>query len=582
MNIAGNIVEFTGRTAALRPRPAPSLPPLLSLRCLTIADAGGQTLVDDVGFDVPRGGTIGIVGESGSGKSLTCRAILNLLPPGLRVASGSIRYGDHDLTRLDRRGWQALRGVDLAAVFQDPASYLNPSIPVGKQLAEALRAVSGLNSRAAHQRALALLRRVGLADAEGVFNLYPFELSGGMAQRVLIAIAISANPQLLIADEATTALDVTVQAEVLALLDELRREQGLTLILVSHDLAVVAQVCDHVIVMQGGRIVEAGTTAQVLRSPAHAYTRSLVDNHARYSIDAVGQSLPPAPDPAAAPAPRPLLEITNLRAAYGNRAVLDGIDLTVQRGEILGLIGETGCGKTTVLRAILGVVAPETGTIHFNGQDISALRGRELRRFRQSSQIQHAFQDPLRSLDPDLTVAGSIGEGLDIRGGIGAAERAERVATALAAVGLDPALSVRLPRDLSGGQRQRVIIARALAMDPAILLLDEPVSALDAVNRIHVLELMRRMADERGVAQVFISHDLGSIAGITDRVAVLHEGRIVESGPTADIIANPAHPYTRRLVQSVLRLEDGAVSRPSPAEQNPPVPPQRAAIPGEN
>lgn len=561
MNLHSNVVSFETRTFASRTAPAP--PPLLSLRDVTIADAGGQTLVHDVGFDVPRGGTIGIVGESGSGKSLTCRAILGLLPPGLAVQSGTIRYGDHDLTRLDRRGWQALRGAELAAVFQDPASYLNPSIPVGRQLAEALRAVAGLNRKSAHQRALALLRRVGLADAEGVFNLYPFELSGGMAQRVLIAIAISANPQLLIADEATTALDVTVQAEVLALLDELRREQGLTLILVSHDLAVVAQVCDHVIVMQGGRIVEAGATAQILRSPAHPYTRSLLDSHGRYSIDDVGGSPAPVLPVPAAP-PRPLLEITNLRAAYGNRAVLDGIDLTVERGEILGLIGETGCGKTTVLRAILGVVRPETGAIHFNGQEISALRGRDLRRFRRSSQIQHAFQDPLRSLDPDLPIADSIGEGLDVRGGIGLAERAERIASALESVGLDPALAGRLPRDLSGGQRQRAIIARALVLDPAILLLDEPVSALDAVNRIHILELMRRMADERGIAQVFISHDLGSIAGITDRVAVLHDGRIVESGPTAALIANPAHPYTRRLLRSVLRLEDGAASQPGP------------------
>jgi len=519
-------------------------------------------LVDGVAFEVPRGGTIGIVGESGSGKSLTCRAILGLLPPGLNVASGTIHYRGVDLAQLDRRGWRGLRGIELSAVFQDPASYLNPSIPVGKQLVEALRATQRLDKGAARQRAFALLRRVGLADAEAVFHQYAFELSGGMAQRVLIAIAISGGPRLLIADEATTALDVTVQAEVLALLDELRREQDLTLIFVSHDLAVVSEICEHVVVMRDGAIIEAGKTAEVLKKPAHPYTRSLIENHRRYTIDAI--PLDDAEIAEAPPEPRstPLLSISDLRAAYGDRAVLDGIDLEIDRGEILGLIGETGSGKTTILRSILGLVTPETGEIRFRGEDILALRGGALRAFRRSSHIQYAFQDPLRSLDPDLPIAASIGEALDIRGGITAAQRDDRVAEALRAVGLDEGLADRLPRDLSGGQRQRAVIARALVLDPAILLLDEPVSALDAVNRIHVLELMRSLADDRGIAQIFISHDLGSIAGITDRVAVLHRGRIVEAGPTEALIANPTHPYTRRLLASVLHLDDGTSGQP--------------------
>jgi peptide/nickel transport system ATP-binding protein len=553
MNSPAQILQFPRkRPALISPQPEAQL---LAVQGLSITCGDGQPLVSDVSFTVPKGGTIGIVGESGSGKSLTCRAILGLLPPGLRLSAGAIQYRGIELATLDARSWRSLRGIELSAVFQDPASYLNPSIRVGAQLVEAIRATQKLDRRAAKERALALLHRVGLADAERVFALYPFELSGGMAQRVLIAIAVSAGPQLLIADEATTALDATVQAEVLALLDELRREQGLTLILVSHDLAVVSQVCDHVVVMQNGVVVEAGATAQVLHAPAHPYTRSLIDSHRRYGIENA------APGPAIAPTvarPAPLLAIDNLKAAYGNRAVLQGIDLSIEKGEILGLIGETGSGKTTILRAIMGLVKPDAGLIRFDGQPISAFSGAQLRDFRRSGRIQHAFQDPLRSLDPDHPVGVSIGEALDIRGGVFADERARLVAQAMRAVGLDEALAGRLPHDLSGGQRQRVIIARSIVLSPAILLLDEPVSALDAVNRIHVLDLMRSLADDHGIAQIFISHDLGSIAGITDRVAVLHQGQIVETGPTADLIARPAHPYTRRLLQSVPRLTAAA------------------------
>jgi peptide/nickel transport system ATP-binding protein len=529
--------------------------PLLSVNGLCITDPAGRTLVEGVSFEVPRGGTLGIVGESGSGKSLTCRAILGVLPPGLQVAAGGIRYDSNDLADLDERGWRKLRRTHLSAVFQDPASYLNPSIPVGKQLAEALRANLHLDRRAAQARAIALLARVGLTDSESVYRQYPFELSGGMAQRVLIAIAVSCGPQLLIADEATTALDVTVQAEVLALLDELRREQGLTLIFVSHDLAVVSRICENVVVMRDGAVLEAGPTAQVLGNPAHAYTRSLIDSHRRFAVAGAGEARPGA-SPVPSQAGKPLLTIAKLRANYEPRkAVLHGIDLSVNKGEILGLIGETGSGKTTVLRSILGLLTPQGGSIDFEGVALERLRGKELRAFRKSSRIQYVFQDSLRSLDPDLAVGVSIGQGLEIRGGLDGPERAARVHAALEAVGLDPALATRLPRDLSGGQRQRVVFARALILDPALLLLDEPVSGLDAVSRIHVLELMRSLATERGIAQVFISHDLGSIAGIADRVAVLHHGLIVEEGPAHQIITSPVHPYTQRLLQSAPRID---------------------------
>jgi peptide/nickel transport system ATP-binding protein len=532
--------------------------PILSVNGLRIVAADGRELVRDMHFDLPRGGTLGIVGESGSGKSLTCRAILDVLPPGLSVASGSIRYRDVDLSRLDAKSWRALRGVELSAVFQDPGSYLNPSIPVGRQLAEAIRATLKLRRKAARARALDLLERVGFTDAAAVYRQYPYELSGGMAQRVLIALAVCAGPSLLIADEATTALDVTVQAEVLALIDKLRREEDLTLIMVSHDLAVVSQVCDHVIVMRAGEIVEAGPTREILRHPKNAYTRSLIDDHAVHALDT---DRAPAAEALQRPA---LLSVQGLHAGYGIRTVVQDIDLEVAPGEILGLIGETGSGKTTLLRTILGLIPTATGAIELDGRRIDGLTGAPLRDFRRSGALQYVFQDPLRSLDPDITIGASIAEGLTLREGrLGVSAIDASVTAALRAVGLEPELATRLPRLLSGGQRQRAVIARALALEPKVLLLDEPVSALDAVNRLHVLKLLRRLADERGIAQIFISHDLGSVAGIADRVAVLYRGQVVETGPAAALLANPSHPYTRKLLEAAPRLAGTAPAAPT-------------------
>ena len=558
MNKLSKIISFD---AAARQTGAPQ-PPLLSVDGLRIATADGRELVHDVQFDLPHGATLGIVGESGSGKSLTCRAILGVLPPGLKVTSGSVLYKGAELSRLDRDGWRGLRGTEISAVFQDPTSYLNPSIPVGVQLAEALRAALSLSKKAARDRALTLMQRVGLRHAEAVYRQYPFELSGGMAQRILIAIAVCAEPKLLIADEATTALDVTVQAGILELLDELRREKQLTLIMVSHDLAVVSQACDHIIVMRDGAIVEAGPARQVLNHPTHPYTRSLLDNYNAYGLGAVSALAdePKAAKPATGPEEKtgwhgPLLSIRGLEVAYGDKVVVDKIDLDVDRGEILGLIGETGSGKTTILRSILGLVQPKAGSIRLERDEIGALRGQALREFRRTSRLQYVFQDSLRSLDPDLTIGDSIGEGLDIRGGLKAPERAAKIAEALTAVGLDPAFSQRLPRHLSGGQRQRAAIARALVLEPLMLLLDEPVSALDAASRVRVLELLGKLAHEQGIAQIFISHDLGSVAGIADKVAVLYRGRVVESGPMKDVLSRPSHPYTRRLIEAVPAID---------------------------
>jgi len=556
-----------------RPPDRAAAAPLLSVQDLCIS-AGNGAIVQGVSFSLHAGDTLGIVGESGSGKSLTCRAVLGVLPPGLRVTGGSIRYKGTELVGLDRRGWAPLRGTSISAVFQDPGSYLNPSIPVGRQLAEALRATLRLTRAEAYKRSLGLLRRMGLRDTEAIYQQYPFELSGGMLQRVLIAIAVCAGPGLLIADEPTTALDVTVQAEVLDLLAELQREQGLALIVVSHDLAVVAQMCPQVIVLRHGVILEAGPAERVLMDPRHDYTRSLVESHAQYGIERLparrriaDTAEKPSSPPAIANPPGPLLQVRGVDVAYGkgltSRRVLQSIDLTVGRGETVGLIGETGSGKTTLLRAVLGVTPLTAGSIRFDSAEIGTLRGRSLRDFRRSGRIQYVFQDPLESLDPDLTVGRSIAQGLHIRGdrdraAPNSAAMDAHVMAALEAVGLDADLAERLPRELSGGQRQRAVVARSLVLDPALLLLDEPVSALDAASRIQILQLLGTLARERGIAQVFVSHDLGAVASIADRIAVLYRGRIVEAGLTAHLLHAPQHPYTRLLIGSAPTLTHGA------------------------
>lgn len=545
--------------------------PLLAVEDLRIGSPAGS-IVQGVSFSLRRGESLGIVGESGSGKSLTCRAILGALPPALRVMGGSIRYKGAELVGLDRRSWMPLRSKSISAIFQDPGSYLNPSIPVGRQLAEALRVTLRLPRTEAYRRSLDLFRKMGLRDEEAIYRQYPYQLSGGMLQRVLIAIAVCAGPELLIADEATTALDVTVQAEVLDLLAELRNEQGLSLILVSHDLAVVAQMCSQILVFRHGVIVEAGPAQPVLNDPQHDYTSSLLRNHAQFGIDRVparrritDHATKPPSSPGVANLAGPLLRLRGVDVTLGagreSRPVLQSVDLTVGQGETVAVIGETGSGKTTLLRAILGVAPLQQGSIFFDGAEIAGLRGRPLREFRRTGRIQYVFQDPLQSLDPDLPVGRSIAEGLFIRGNTDLASNMARVEAVLAAVGLDPMLRERLPRELSGGQRQRVVIARALILDPALLLLDEPVSSLDAASRTQILQLLSSLSRERGIAQILISHDLGSVAGLADRVAVLYRGRIVESGATSDLLQHPRHAYTRLLIGSAPTLADGAADK---------------------
>ncbi|WP_273691920.1 ATP-binding cassette domain-containing protein [Ketogulonicigenium vulgare] len=553
---------------AAGPQPPRDSTALLQVTDLHIGNlATGEDQVRGVSFSLHPRQVIGIVGESGSGKTLTCRAILGILPQLFTVSAGQIALFGKDAAALTPKQWTALRGLSLTAIFQDPGSYLNPSVHVGPQIAETLRLKRGLNRLAANAHALQMLRDVRLHDPERVFNQYPFELSGGMLQRVLIAAAISLDPQILIADEVTTALDVTVQAEVLDLLVELKDKNGLALIVISHDLAVVAQICDEVLVMRAGEVVEHGPTRQVLHHPRHSYTKLLISEHAQYGLE---RFLDGAPDlPRGDETARDAIAVTGLSVSLGQgrqaKSVLHGIDLRVTAGSAVGIIGETGSGKTTLARTLVGLVQARAGQIRINGEEVTAFTPAQWRDFRRRGVIQYVFQDPLRSLDPEATIAQSLAEPLLLRG-LPRAQIDARIAAQIQRVDLAAELLQRFPAELSGGQRQRVLLARALVTAPAILVLDEPVSALDAANRVQVLEILNALR-AGGTTLVFISHDLGSVAGVTDRVAVLYRGRIVEYAPTPEVINRPQHPYTRLLVGSAPVLNGGSDRRADRAKR---------------
>lgn len=524
----------------------PQREPLLRIEDLRIGTATDE-LVHGISLEVGKGEIVGVVGESGSGKTLTCRAVLGLLPGATEVTGGRITLGEHDIARFSDKQWLDVRGRRIGAVFQDPASYLNPSLTIGRQIAEVLAHTGDVARNEIHDRSVDLLRSVGLRDTDRILRQHPFELSGGMLQRALLAVAIAGDPELLIADEATTALDVTVQAEVLDLLEKLRVERGMAILLVSHDLALVAERTDRVAVFRDGYKVEEGQTAQIVANPQHPYTQELL-GHARSVVrraertsEASGASV---------------LEIERIDVALGRgarrRRILSGVDLTVRTGEIVGLIGETGSGKTTLARTVLGLARSSTGRIQVNGSQISGLKGRGRRSWRRTGAVQYVFQDPLRALDPDLTAGESIAEPLAIAD---AKDIPARVAEVLAAVRLDPELANRKPAELSGGQRQRACIARALITNPSLLICDEPASALDATNRNHILALLDELRRTRDIGILLISHDLGTLEGLADEIVVLYRGAVVESGPTNEVFAEPSHIYTQLLLASTPTLD---------------------------
>ncbi|MGA5462151.1 dipeptide ABC transporter ATP-binding protein [Mycobacterium sp. NPDC050041] len=529
--------------------------PLLSVAGLTIAytprsrrDRLNQEgpVVRDVSFDVEAGAVLAVVGQSGSGKSTIARAVQGLLPENGKVTGGRITLAGRDVTDLTQRQWRELRGATVGFVPQDPLGSLDPLKKVGHQVAEVLIVHGVADRREAHTRAVGLLDRVGIADPRRRAGDYPHQLSGGQLQRVLIAIAIAGDPRLLIADEPTSALDVTVQQRILDLLDELRRERGLGVVFITHDLALAEHHSDHVVVLRDGQVRETGATAGVLGNPQDDYTRQLIADAPALTPDKYRRRSTAAPDGEA------LLRVDGLIKRYGGIAALDGVTLDVAQGSIHALVGESGSGKTTVARILAGLSAFDEGEVRVDGlvrtpgTHFSALRQRA-----QARVLQMVQQNPTAALDPRFTIGDSVAEPLRINGVGTRAERRRRVAEALDRVGLSDALVDRRPREISGGQRQRVVLARALVLQPPILVLDEPTSALDVTVQAQVVDLLVDLQRELALTYLFISHDLSLVRQIADDVSVLEHGRLVESGPVAEVFAAPAADYTRRLLNAV-------------------------------
>ncbi len=526
--------------------------PILSVRDLAVvfpAQDGAVTAVRGVNFDIAPGEILALVGESGSGKSATALSILDLLPPMARAAlSGVIRFRDESLIGASPARLRALRGDRIAMIFQEPMTSLNPIQPIGHQVEEAIASHRPVSRREAAARALDLLGAVGIPDAAARVGAYPHELSGGQRQRVMIAMAVANGPDLLIADEPTTALDVTVQAQILALLCDMRARLGMAILLITHDLGVVRAMADRVAVMRHGTIVETAPTAALFATPAHPYTRALLAAEPKGAAPAAA---PDAPEILSGQGIGVRFPVRSgiLRRVTGAVVAVDGVDLSVRAGETLAVVGESGSGKTTLGLALLRLV-PSAGTIRFEGQDIHTLSPSTLRPLRRRMQI--VFQDPYGALSPRMSVGGIVGEGLRAHGLASGAALDARVGAALEEVGLDPAVAGRYPHEFSGGQRQRIAIARAMALRPKLVVLDEPTSALDRSIQAQIVDLLRDLQSRHGLAYVFISHDLRVVRALASQVMVMRAGRVVEHGPADRIFTDPREDYTRALLAAAL------------------------------
>ncbi|MFE7119192.1 dipeptide ABC transporter ATP-binding protein, partial [Streptomyces sp. NPDC057654] len=517
--------------------------PLVEVEDLSVTFPVGQgaavRAVDGLSFTMPPGGALGIVGESGSGKSTVAYGLLGLHRGTGAEVTGAVRVAGRDVLAAGEAELRALRGPVAAMVFQDPLSSLDPYAAIGDQIAEVYRVHRrGASRRAARARAVEVLDRVGIPDAARRARARPHEFSGGMRQRALIAMALACEPRLLVADEPTTALDVTVQAQILGLLRELRAETGMGLLLVTHDLGVAAGNVDELLVMKEGRGVEHGPARAVLDGPREDYTRALLAAVPRIDVRRTADAVPGG---------EPLLEATGLRREFGRgkRAVtaVEEVSLTIRPGETVGVVGESGSGKTTLGRMLVRLLEPSGGALRYRGQDIGGVRERDLRGFRGEAQM--VFQDPVSSLNPRRSVGESIADPLRTAGELTDSEIVERVRKLLGRVGLDPDAYHRYPHEFSGGQRQRVGIARALAPEPKLIVCDEAVSALDVTTQAQVVELLGDVQRESGIALVFIAHDLAVVRQVSDRVVVMRDGRIVEEGPADAVYDAPRHPYTR-------------------------------------
>ncbi|MFG2559003.1 dipeptide ABC transporter ATP-binding protein [Streptomyces sp. NPDC048496] len=539
---------------------------LVEVSDLTISfdGAAGVRAVDGVSFTLEAGAALGVVGESGSGKSASAYALLGLHRGTGATVGGSIRVAGVDVQTADDAELRALRGAKAAMVFQDPLSSLDPYYAVGDQIAEVYRVHTRASRRAARARAVEVLDRVGIPDAARRSRSRPHEFSGGMRQRALLAMALACEPQLLIADEPTTALDVTVQAQILDLLHHLRHETGMGLLLVTHDVGVAAESVDDVLVMQSGREVESGPVADVLGAPRRPYTRELLSAVPRVDAKRVAPAAAPdvkgavpIPAPRGAGAGEPLLEAVGLRREFGRGSgrviAVDGVSLTVHRGETLGIVGESGSGKTTLGRMLVRLLDPTGGGLHYGGAEIGSLSDKALRPYRR--ELQMVFQDPVASLNPRRSIGESVADPLRAAGVRDDTRIRSRVRELLERVGLDPDRYDRYPHEFSGGQRQRVGIARALAADPKVIVCDEPVSALDVTTQAQVTALLAEVQRELGLGLVFIAHDLAVVRQVSDRVAVMRQGRIVEQGSVDEVYGAPRDPYTKQLLAAVPALD---------------------------
>jgi microcin C transport system ATP-binding protein len=508
--------------------------------------------VKGVSFTVDRGESLALVGESGAGKSVTALSVLQLLPyPQARHPSGNIRFDGQELLGAPQSVLQKVRGDRISMIFQEPMSSLNPLHTIEKQVSEVLILHRGKSSKQASERSLELLHLVGLTEAEKRLKAFPHELSGGQRQRVMMAMALANEPDILIADEPTTSLDVTIQAQILTLLKDLQKRLDMALLFITHDLAVVRKMCDRVCVMKDGEIVESGPTSQVFHTPSHPYTRQLVDSEPRAAAGPIGGS-------------RVLLRAEDLRVWFpikvgvlrriaGHIKAVDGVSLKVNDGQTVGIVGESGSGKTTLALALLRL-ASSKGAIYFGDRIIQGLRHRELRPLRQEIQI--IFQDPFGSLSPRLSVEEIIAEGLEVhRIGASSQEREARIIQAMRDVGLDPESRNRYPHEFSGGQRQRIALARAIVLKPRLMVLDEPTSSLDMTVQAQILELLRALQREHSLAYIFISHDLKVIRSLANYILVMQNGKVIEEGTPDDIFERPRHEYTKALMAAAFELE---------------------------